>query len=224
MRSDDQPRVSQISLCRRIFWTVREGAAKTAQIITPQSIGWTNIGTATVIDAPFDWRAGLTSGGGVQRNDGFDMTLYYTNLHSSARSQASGEVYSAFTGNFYIDNTDGSDYGPHYHDASIFWDFDFHTIDFEIGRNFAIGRNLECGPFLGLKTAIIDQSIQSNWRNPIDTVSGTVPHIYNFTSATEDMKSGVLGNRSLSGRDDHDALVLQGSLQPQTVRHSVGRR
>jgi hypothetical protein len=36
-------------------------------------------------------------------------------------------------------------------------------------------------------------------------------------------ESGVLGNRSLLGRDDDDAPVLQGSLQPQIVRNSVGR-
>ena len=77
--------------------------------------------------------------------------------------------------------------------ASIGWDFDFHTIDFEIGRNCAIGTNLELRPFLGLKTAIINQTIKSNWRDPIDTPDGTVPHTYTFTSATEDMNLGFWG-------------------------------
>ena len=224
MRPDDELRGPQIFLCRRAFLDrAGRGRRKLVQIITPQQLGWTNISTATLVDAPFDWRAGLRVGAGVQRNDGFDMTLYYTNLHTSATSQASGEVYSAFMGNFYIDNTDGADYGPHYHQASIFWDFDFHTIDFEIGRNYAIGTNLELRPFLGLKTAIINQTIKSNWRDPIDTVSRTVSHIYTFHFRNRGFEFGVLGNRSFSGRDDHDALVLQGSLQPQTVRHSVGR-
>jgi hypothetical protein len=177
-----------------LFWTVREGAAENwAQIITPQQLLWTNISTTTLVDAPFDWRAGLRVGTGVQRNDGVDMTLYYTYFHTSAASQAAGEVYSAFMGNFYIDNTDGSDYGPHYHQASIGWDFDFHTIDFEIGRNYAIGTNLELRPFLGLKTAIINQSIKSNWRDPIDTISTAGPHVYTFTSATEDLNLGFWG-------------------------------
>ncbi len=131
-------------------------------------------------------------GAGYERNDGLDVTLYYTNLHTSATSQASGEVYSAFMGNFYIDNPNGTDYGPHYHQASIFWDFDFHTIDFEIGRNYAIGTNLELRPFLGLKTAIINQAIKSSWLYPIDTI-GKVPHFYNFTSATENMNLGFWG-------------------------------
>jgi hypothetical protein len=177
-----------------LFWTVREGAAENwAQNITPQNIGWTNISTATLIDAPFDWKAGLRVGAGVQRNDGIDMTLYYTNFHTTAQNQASGEVYSAFMGNFYVDNTDGADYGPHYKHASIWWDFDFHTIDFEIGRNYAIGTNFEVRPFLGLKTAIINQTINSNWNGPINTVTPIVTHTYHFTSATEDLNLGFWG-------------------------------
>ncbi len=171
-----------------LLWTVREGAAENwAQVITPQQLLWTNITTATLIDAPFDWKAGFRVGAGFQRNDSFDATFYYTNFRTSAASQASGEVYSAFMGNFYVGNTDGADYGPHYHQAEICWDFDFHTIDFEIGRNFAIGTNLELRPFLGLKAAIINQTIKSNWQDPIDTLDLHGPHIYTFTSATEDM-------------------------------------
>ena len=124
-----------------------------------------------------------------ERNDGFDMTLYYTNFCTSASSQASGEVYSAFMGNFYIGNTDGGDYGPYYRHASIQWDFSFHSIDFEIGRNYAIGENLELRPFLGLKAAIINQSIKSHWSDPVDTIK----HTYDFSSATEDMDLNFWG-------------------------------
>jgi hypothetical protein len=177
-----------------LFWTVREGAAENwAQIITPQGLLWTNISTATLVDAPFDWRTGLRVGAGVQRNDGSDMALSYTNFRTSATSQAAGEVYSAFMGNFYVDNPNGTDYGPHYRYADILWDFDFHSIDFEIGRNYAIGANLQLRPFLGLKAAIINQTIRSNWLLPIDTPDAEVPHSYDFTSATEGMDLGFWG-------------------------------
>lgn len=177
-----------------LFWTMREGAAENwAQVITPQGLGSTSVSTATLVDAPFDWRAGLRVGAGVQRDDDFDMTLYYTNFRTTATSRASGEVYSAFMGNFYIDNPDGTDYGPHYRHASIWWDFDFHTIDFEIGRNCAIGTNLELRPFLGLKTGIINQTVKSNWQSPIDTVGLKFSHTYHFASATEDMNLGFWG-------------------------------
>lgn len=168
-----------------LLWTVREGADENwAQIITPKDLAGllpTNIGTATLVNAPFDWRTGFRVGMGVVRNDGFEMTLYYTNYRTSATNQASGEVYSAFMGNFYIGNTDGGKFGPYYRHASIQWDFDFHSIDFEISRKCTIGTNLELRPFLGLKTAIIRQSIQTNWLNPINTIE----HTYHFTSATE---------------------------------------
>ena len=118
------------------------------QIITPMGflgVLGTNVGTATLVDAPFDWRTGLRVGMGVQRCDGFDLNLYYTNFFTSATSQAAGEVYSAFMGNFYIDNVDGGDYGPYYRHASIQWDFNFNSIDFEISRSFAVGATWSCG-------------------------------------------------------------------------------
>jgi hypothetical protein len=181
-----------------LFWNVREGAAENwAQIITPQNLTWTNISTATVVEAPFDWRTGMRFGAGVQRNDGSELTVSYTNFRTSARSQAAGEVYSAFMGNFYIGNPDGADYGPHYRQAGIWWDFDFHTIDFEVGRNYAIGTNLELRPFLGLKAAMINQTINSSWFNPIDTLTLTphqpIIHIYDFTSAVENMNLNFWG-------------------------------
>jgi hypothetical protein len=176
-----------------LFWTVREGAAENwAQIITPMGflgVLGTNVGTATLVDAPFDWRTGLRVGMGVDRSNGFDTTLYYTRFFTSATSRASGEVYSAFMGNFYIGNTDGGDYGPYYRHASIQWDFSFDSIDLEISRSFTIGTNLELRPFLGLKTAIIRQSINTSWSNPVDTTK----HTYHFTSGTEDMDLSFWG-------------------------------
>ena len=133
------------------------------------------------MDAPFQWRAGFRVGLGVQRSDGFDMTLYYTNFCTTATNEASGEVYSAFLGNFYVGNADGAGFGPYYRSANIQWDFNFHSIDFEISRNYTIGTNLELRPFVGLKAAIIDQSIKTNWFYPINTPT----HTYTFTSATE---------------------------------------
>jgi hypothetical protein len=174
--------------CRRYFfadvllWTVREGLDENwTQIITSNGLSTGDAGTTTLVGAPFPWRAGLRVGLGVQRSDGFDMTLYYTNFRTTATNQASGEVYSAFLGNFYVGNTDGQDFGPYYRSANVQWDFCFHSIDFEISRNCAIGTNLELRPFLGLKAAIINQSIKTYWHNPINTAT----HTYSFTSATE---------------------------------------
>ena len=92
-----------------LFWTVREGYDENwAQVITPKGDWGSYVGTATLVDAPFDWRTGFRVGAGLRRDDGFDATLYYTNFSTSAASQASGEVYSSFMGNFYVGNSDGS--------------------------------------------------------------------------------------------------------------------
>ena len=173
-----------------LFWTVREGAADNwAQVITPEGLSGSYVGTATLVDAPFDWNAGFRVGIGRQRTDGVDATLSYTNYSTRATSHAAGEVFSAFLGNFYVDNTDGGKFGPYYRSASIGWDFDFHTIDFEIGRRFAAAPNLTMRPYVGLKTAIINQSVHSQWHEPIDTLEKT----YHFTSATEDLGQDFWG-------------------------------
>lgn len=173
-----------------LYWTVREGAADNwAQVITPEGLSGSYAGTATLVDAPFDWNAGFRVGIGRRRTNGVDATLSYTNFSTRATSRAAGEVYSAFLGNFYVDNTDGGKFGPYYRSASIGWDFDFHTIDFEIGRTIGIAPNLSVHPFVGLKTAIINQSLRSEWNEPIDTLEKT----YHFKSATEDLSQDFWG-------------------------------
>ncbi len=80
-------------------------------------------------------------------------------------------------------------FGPHYRSADVEWDFDFHTIDFGLRREVAVAPNLVIRPFVGLKTAIISQSVHSNWRQPIDTLE----NIYLFDSATEELKQDFWG-------------------------------
>ena len=129
-----------------------------------------------------------------ERNDGFDMTLYYTNFRTSATSQASGEVYSAFMGNFYVDNTDGADYGPHYRHGEHLRGTSISTRS--ISRSAATTRSARtsnCGPSWGSRRPSSTRPSSPNWRNPIDTPDGTVPHSYTFTSATEDMNLGFWG-------------------------------
>ena len=172
-----------------LLWHVTEGSAENwAQEITPVGSG-TTLGTATLVDAPFQWNTGIRFGANLQAADGFDVTAYYTNYTTTAHNTAAGEVYSAFLGNFFVDNADGASFGPKYSSGSIDWDFSFQTIDLEIGQTFLVEESLLLRPFIGLKSAIINQSIHSTWRNPIDTTG----HIYLFDSATEDLKQDFWG-------------------------------
>jgi hypothetical protein len=172
-----------------LIWNVREGAAENwAQEIALPGPGVPH-GSVNLIDAPFEWNAGLRVGASRQVDDDFDVGLCYTNFFTQARNRASGQVYSAFLGNFYVDNANGAVFGPHYESAEIDWDFDFHTIDFEIGRTCKLDPSLTLRPFAGLKSAIIDQTIHSRWQGPINDP----PHTYLFKSAVENIQQDFWG-------------------------------
>ncbi len=173
-----------------LYWKVTEGSAENwAQEITPQGLG-TTLGTASLVDAPFEWHAGFRIGAEFQpRESDFGVSVYYTHFATQATNQATGEVYSAFLGNFYVGNPDGTSFGPKYSNGSIDWDFQFDTLDLEVGRKFVVSDSLALRPFIGLKAAKIDQSMNSQWDYPIDTSSQT----YLFTSATEDLKQEFWG-------------------------------
>jgi len=172
-----------------LYWTVREGSAENwAQVITPLGSG-TNVGTNTLVDAPFEWNAGFRVGLERQRDDGGDVSVSYTNFSTHAANESSGEVYSAFLGNFFAGNPDGLFFGPHYRVGTIDWDFHFHSFDVEVGRTIVVDPTLELRPFVGLKAAIIRQSLHSTWQGPIDTSTAT----YLFDSATEDVRQDFWG-------------------------------
>jgi len=174
-----------------LFWTLREGSADNwAQVITPEKLVDSYAGTATLIEAPFDWSTGFRVGWGRRAAaDGLEGTVSYTHFRTRATSHAAGEVYSAFLGNFYVGNPDGALFGPHYRSADIDWDVDFHAIDLRARRAFAVSPSLVVRPFVGLKAAVINQSIHSKWREPIDTLLTT----YKFNSATEDLRQDFWG-------------------------------
>lgn len=167
-----------------------EGSAENwAQEITPIGMG-SSAGTARLVDAPFGWNAGVRAG--VERagcDDQTSVRLYYTYFGTQATNHAAGEVYSAFLGNFFADNPDGSGFGPKYRSADVEWDVQFHTIDLEFQRTFMISPALTLRPFVGVKSAIIRQDIDSRWYSPIDSGS----HVYLFGAATENLKQDFWG-------------------------------
>ena len=194
-----------------VFSVTEGGADNWAQEITPRGPA-PSFGTANVVDAPFDWKAGFRLGIAKRLDDQFDLTFYYTNFNTTATNQAAGEVTSAFLGNFYAGNTDGTGFGPSYRRADIDWDFSFQTFDFEIGRTSWVGPAM-LRPYVGLKAAIIDQTAVSHWFDPIDTMTDT----YLFTSAVETLTQefwgigpsfGVAATVPLSAGPDYSLQVF----------------
>lgn len=174
-----------------LIWRLREGSAENwAQVITiPKGISQ----SAKLVDAPFKWNAGIRAGIGYNHCNGWDAVLYYTGYQTTGTNHATGSVFSAFLGNFFANNTNGQNFGPFYHDASIDWKFYFNTVDLEFGHTFKIDQRLNLRPFLGIKTAIINQDIHTHWHQPSTTILGIPIPITTFSSATENLKNDFWG-------------------------------
>lgn len=166
-----------------LYWQAREGSDENwSQNITPKGAEQ----SVTLYDAPLQFNPGFRLGLGYGSMDNtWDVVAYYTYYTTSASNHAEGDIYSAYIGNFFANNTDGANFGPFYDSAKIDWDFSFQTIDLELGRHFEIDKILTLRPFIGLKTAIIDQKIDSDWYGPKTETLGVIVPITSFSTANE---------------------------------------
>lgn len=170
-----------------VIWKLREGSADNwAQLISPAGADQ----TTKIIGVPFKWDPGFRLGVGYQA-DNWNSQFYFTNYQTTGRSNASGQVFSAFLGNFYSGNTNGASFGPLYSDASMRWRFVYNVFDLNAGHKFAYDNIVKLNPTIGLKFAFIDQNMFSVWNNP--SSNATPPVVYNFTRATEDLKNNYYG-------------------------------
>lgn len=174
-----------------LVWRVREGSADNwAQAISSPDTSQ----TANLFDAPFNWNTGFRIGIGYNNTlDHWDTLFYWTHYQTKANNNASGQIYSAFLGNFFANNTDGANFGPFYQSANLLWRFAYDTLDLELGRAFKIDRFLNIRPFIGIKTALINQTINTSWYGPSTKVLGVIVPINTFSSATEILKNNFWG-------------------------------
>ena len=172
-----------------IFWTAREaGADAWAEVITSDG----NLSSNNIEQVHFGWDPGFKIGFGYgMKHDLWDTQASYTWFHTRGKdfiSSRPGTVHSAYLGNFYVNNQDGSGLsGPAYQRASIDWTIHFNMFDWELGRKFWINKSLTLHPFLGIKGGWIDQSIQTKWENP--NLSGSSF----FNIGTENLKNNYWG-------------------------------
>lgn len=108
-----------------------------------------------------------------------------------AASVTDAEIHSAFSGNFYANNTNGNGLsGPFYHDAKIKWNFLYNNIDWELVYHFNDDK-YNIRPFVGLKVAFLNQNIDTQWQTPYDNVF-KLP-ISTFSIATENITNNFWG-------------------------------
>jgi hypothetical protein len=148
------------------------------------------------LNLPFHWSPGLRVGVGYNSQDNpLNVLFYYTNYHTTGKRQVSvnaGEIHSAFLGNFFAQNLTGAGVsGPYYQQAGVRWKVMFNTFDLELGRPITIDNLLHLRPFVGLKAASIDQSINTTWQQPFDA-SSKQP-ITAYTSAKEQITNDFKG-------------------------------
>ena len=112
-----------------LVWCAQEsGTENWAEVIAG---GSTAAVRSDIRDVRFDWdigfRVGLNYG---IKHDQWDILLYYTGLRTGGDGHVSSvpnSVYSAFLGNFYVDNSTGAGIkGLAYQKASIRWAIDFN--------------------------------------------------------------------------------------------------
>ncbi len=177
-----------------LIWKLREGSADNwGQIIAPSGENQ----PIALLDVPFNWQAGFRVGLGHHFEQcPWDVFLAFTRYHTEKTSHVAtneGGIYSAYLANFYVNNADGANFGPNYHNAGIQWTFSYNTLDLELGRNFTFDTILKLRPKMGLKAAIINQDIDTQWQNP--TVAT------NFNAATENIQNHFWGIGPYLGLD-----------------------
>lgn len=152
-----------------LLWLAEEsGTENWAEVITG---GAPSPEICIIRKVNFNWdpgfRVGLSYG---MKHDQWSTQLYYTRFHTRGKDRVTsspGSVFSAFLGNFYVDNPTGAGIkGLAYERANIHWTIDFNIFDWELGRSFWISKALSIRPFLGLKGGWIHQSIHSKWQHP----------------------------------------------------------
>lgn len=182
-----------------LYWQVREGGADlVGERISP--VGTQNP-TVKLLDAPFDWHAGYRLGVGYQQCDDWDSALYYTYYDTRATNNlnAPGQLYSPYIGNFFQNNTIGNNNGPFYDAASVLWKIYYYTLDLEFGHTFHIDERLTLRPYLGLKGAVINQNIHTQWRGPNTLVAKVPTPITTFSLANENLSNDFYGVGPLFG-------------------------
>jgi len=174
-------------------WQVREGSnVQWSELISP--IGTANP-TVQLLDVSLAWNTGYRIGGGYRSQNNWDSVIYFTSYHTDGSDQvlAPGQLYSPYIGNFFQNNTNGSANGPFYNAAGIKWKFAFNTVDLELGRTFKIERYLNLRPYVGIKSAIINQNIYTTWQGPNTLFLGFPIPITTFASATENLSNDFSG-------------------------------
>lgn len=171
-----------------LWWAKESGTDNWVQIIDVTSKA--SKGNIDILSVEFSCDPGFRVGIDCNlKYDGWDTQFYYTWFRTEGKDGADrSEITSSFSGNFYIDNSNGDSLtGPTYQKADISWRIFFNIFDWELGRCYWVSKYLSLRPFIGVKGGWIDQRIHSGWKDP------NLPKEELFHSATENLRNDFWG-------------------------------
>lgn len=178
-----------------LFWHASE---ETSSVWASVVSGDGSASTFAASQAQFPWDAGLRAGFLFEPDDSpWDAKLSWTHFVTSQNQALNGgdqlvvpEFFSGFlSGDAFL-----------FTNAALDWQFAFNTIDFEVGHEVPLSESLQLRPFVGLKAAVINQTIRSRWDDPILFLSATENIDHNFWGLGPDFGlSGRWNVRSVDG-------------------------
>lgn len=171
------------------FWRLRAGSSSNwSQLITAP--GPTQ--TSTLNGVPFKIDPGIRLGLKYKpKQSKWDTSFSYSHYQTKANDSVEGRVFSAYLGNFFAGNTDGSKFGPYYDSGSIHWQFDYNVVDSEVGRNFNFENIIDIHSAIGIRLAFLNNEWFTHWNGPRS--SDNPPTTYTFTESDENLENKFWG-------------------------------
>lgn len=166
-----------------LYW---KASQQTSSIWTNTFVGPTNNKVVSTENVNLNWTNGLRAGFIYKPNDNlFDARLYWTSYITSKQITlpvADQIILSGFFSGFLSNNF--------FFGAGINWQMNMNTLDAEISRAFQIAKTLTLRPAIGVKAAVIDQTIHVDW-NAV---------LYNASERLENNYSGIGPTLGLNGK------------------------
>ncbi|MBS0653664.1 MAG: MOMP family protein [Verrucomicrobia bacterium] len=151
-----------------LYWNLTEGGTDYALTDkkTPGDIPFK--GKSKKIE--FDWDPGFRVGVGYQldEHDGWDGLLNFTWFQTEESSHAHAPSEGALVPLW------GFPFSNVAEKAKASWEFDFYTLDFELGRRYFVSKYLSVRPEFGLKSAWIYQHVKASFLEITPSRTGNV--------------------------------------------------
>ena len=149
-----------------LFWRAEEDGLEFAER-TFQGTG-SNFTDGKVLNPDFDWKWGFRVGIGYNTpHDGWDLYLNWVRFTTHSHKEYSVNPAAIIPRDaLYASTGSNSANGPttNIHEAENHWHLKLNLLDLEMGREFFVSKWLTLRPFVGVRSAWIDQKIDNDYK------------------------------------------------------------